>query len=391
MSKETELESVVNRYGISFDDDDNGSGDPFVVVTNTIEEDDDGNVNPLDVEEDPIEEEEGSLNNETEEGETEEFEEEGEDSDVEGEDDDASLYWYIQKELKKEGFIDESQEFDKKVDGMTVYNAYKEKIRADIESEVRQAAVEALMAQGYNENDLLVAQAIRSGFDTRLLTEASMYEVYASMDDDTDYDDKISVITQMYRQRGFTEDEVQSQIDKAEQDDKVDEYFSKSKSFFNNKFGEFKETVRQQEEIQRKNAEQVVKNAEALINRVVTSQELFGEKLTPSQAKELNDSIRTTSHMVEVEGVKHRVSELQKFILDFQNDPEFRLYAFKLFKFRDSDKGVMKSQAKREVEEEFFKGYKQRVIKSEKLQEKIKKSELSQQKQGTRFLLDLDE
>jgi hypothetical protein len=366
MSEQTVVNS--GRGPMNFDFS-NPNSDPFNgTITNTPIQDDpeeSGNTeevidpnNVIDPNQDPEESGNSDVRDDTQisDNDTQEVEHEEE----------PNIYPYIAEQLRKDGFIDSEVNFDDKVDGMTVYNAFKDKLQKETEPIIRQQAVDNLRREGFDENDLLMARALRQGVDPRLLAQASRYELYSNLADTAPDEDKISIISQMYKERGLDDDEVKGQIAIAEQNDKVGDLFNKSKAFFGEKFQSFKA----QEDARTKQDEEIalteLRKAEDLINRVVTSQELYGEKLTPQQAKDINDSIRSANQLVEVDGVKYKASELQKFMIDFNNDPEFRLFAFKLFKFREVEKTLIKEEAKKELDKDLFDGYKQKVIKSTK-------------------------
>lgn len=273
-----------------------------------------------------------------------------------------NLYYFIQEELKKDGFIDPEMEFDEKVDGMAVFNAYKESLEKKALPEIQAKAHQALLDDGYDPEDLLFARAIRQGVDHRLLSDVSRYEIYSKLDETTPDESKAEVISQMYRDRGYSDHDIKKLVSAAQQDEEVDDLFVQSKEYFGQKFNDFKIAETQRAAAQREQQRLELKKAEDLITKVTTTYELMGEKLTKIQAKELNDAIRIQSETVELDGKQLRATELQKFILDFENDPEFRLYAFKMFKFRNTDKEDLKKEVKKEVESEFLSGYKQKVL-----------------------------
>ena len=281
-------------------------------------------------------------------------------------DSEVNPYFYLQQQLKSEGFISDDIEFDQRVDGMSVYNAYKEKLKTDIEPVVKQEVLAQMAQVGYNESDLMIARAIRQGVDPRLLSTVSAYEVYATMPDTVDDDQKVAVVRSMYQARGLNKNEIDNLIKVAEDTVTLDNVFAESKNFFGNKYHEF---IKQEEErfsVEQQIAQQEVLKTKQLITNVITSQEVMGEKMTRNQAKALEDAIYKESEVVEIQGNRYRATEMQKFLLEFENNPEMKLYMFKAWKFRDQEKDQIKAQTKKEVETEFLQGYKTRVVQSQK-------------------------
>lgn len=286
----------------------------------------------------------------------------------EGDSDEPTLYYFIQEELKKDGFLPEDVEFDKKVDGMTVYKAFTEKLKADSEPVIRQEIHQALLDDGYSPDDLVIARAIRQGVDYRLLSDATRFQTFATLPDTVDDTDKVQVVTQMYRDRQFNDDEIKAQIKITEEQDLLDTKFAEAKKYFGGKYNTFVEAENQRVEQRKQAAIDNAKKAVELINKVVTSREIRGESLTPAQAKEFEAALKQESHLVDVNGVKYRATEFQKFYTDFQNDDELKLLVFKMFKFRNNDKEAVKTEAKKEVEREFLSGYKQTKVKDARVE-----------------------
>ena len=85
---------------------------------------------------------------------------------TDGEDGEVNPYFYLGQQLREDGFLD--MEIGNDVDGLSIYNAYREKLKKDAEPQVRQEIVSALQAEGFDSQDLLYARAIRQGVDLPL-------------------------------------------------------------------------------------------------------------------------------------------------------------------------------------------------------------------------------
>jgi hypothetical protein len=311
------------------------------------------------------------------------------------EDSDVNLYYHIGNELKNDSFLPDDFEITDDIDGATLKQSVKTKLREELEPAIRQEFQQTLVNEGYNEQDLLVARAIRQGVDPNLLSTASMYETYANISDDISDSEKETVISQMYRSRGLQGDEIANliKIAKGDEEEKVGEEFDKlfldSKTFFEGKYGEF---IKAEEERNSQLQEQAVINLQKtneLINGVISNRKLGDVTMSPQQAKDFEDAIRKPG-VVDISGQKYQSTELQKFLYDFQTNDELKLLTFFLHKFRDQQKDQLKKEAKKEVESEFMNSYKQRVVKSKasKNQRKVKETIDAQKKKGNSIFLD---
>jgi len=320
-------------------------------------------------------------------------EETEEGADIELEDSDVNPYFYLQQQLKEDGFIPNETDFGEDVDGMSVYTAYKSKLREDLEPTVRQEVLTELSKSGYNDQDLVVARAIRQGVDPRLLSTVSSYELYAQMPDDSDMDQKLAVVKGMYQTRGFKQEEIDRlvQVD-AEDDDSIknlDKIFKDSKQFFGGKYNDFVTQENQRAETEKQKAQVELQKAKELITSVITKQEVLGEKMTKAQAKLFENAIYKETESVEVQGNKYRATPMQKFLLEFEQNPEMKLLMFKQWMFKDQEKAQIETEAKKKVDNEFLQGYKNRVVKSKKATKNIavkKKLETNKKTANSYFL-----
>lgn len=312
------------------------------------------------------------------------IEEESEESDENDEEDD-NVYYYVAQQFKEDGFLPDDLEVSKTIDGLAISKAYKEKLRSDLEPVIRNEVHQELLNEGYSQHDLVIARAIRQGIDPRVLSAASMYEMYASIGEDADTNQKEDVIRQMYRTRGFNEDEIASLLSKTQGDGEeaqkvLKQKFNEARSYFSQKYNAFVEEENARAEESKKQASENLRKANELINQVISSREILGEKMTTAQAKEFEDAIRKENQVVEMNGQKYRATELQKFLYDFNSSDELKLLVFKLLKFRDQEKEQLKKEAEKTVESEFLKGYKQRIVKKKASKNEKLKSKMSEVK-----------
>ena len=319
---------------------------------------------------------------------------------VEGEDeDDVNLYFHIGSELKKDSFLPDDFEIDGKIDGVTLKEKIKSKLREEIEPQIKAEYQQELTNQGYSEQDLIVARAIRQGVDPRLLSTASMYETFAGTADDSDLASKEQVIAQMYRTRGFNEAEVANlikvaKVNEDDDDSKISPEFEKlfqdSKQFFGGKYGEFVKAQDEQNAELRKAAVVAEQQTEQLFNSILSTKKVLGINIDPDHVKSFDEGIRRKG-IVEVNGQRYQATELQKFLYDFQSNDEMKLLSFYLHKFREQQKDSIKKEAMKEVESDFMKSYKQRVVKKNtvsKNERKLREQVDAQKQKGQPLFLD---
>lgn len=348
--------------GNSFVLDFGSEGSPFSSVVVEPEEVEDEVEEVEDEVEDSVEDSEKVEETEIEE---EEESEESEEQEDEG-DDDINVYYHIGKELQADSFLPEDFEIAEDVDPQTLKENIKQKLREQMEPAIKSEVYQNLVEMGYSEQDLVIARALRQGVDPRMLSTASMYETMATMPDDSDSPTKKSVISQMYRARGFNDREIETLVKTAEEDENIDLLYNESRQFFKGKYDQFLEEQEKVAQEREAAARQQSREANEKINAAIRERKIMDLEMTPEQAKQFEDAIRKQDQIVEVNGQKYRASEIQDFLYRFQADDTMKLYAFFLYKFKDEFKNSAKQVAKKEVEEDFLKGYQQRMIKKAK-------------------------
>lgn len=329
----------------------------------------------------------------TEEEVSDESDEVEEDDAPDGEDEDINLYYHLGTEFKNDSFLPEDVDIPEDIDGITLKQTIKNKLREELEPEIRQEFQQALANEGYVEQDLIVARALRQGVDPRLLSLSSMYETYSNIPDDSDLGLKEDVIINMYRTKGFDEDEIRTLVSSLkDEDDPTDDFdkrFKAAKDFFQGKYNEFVEQQKANDAELRKQAQEYARQFENLVNTSISKRNIGGMVMSDSQAKQFEDAIRKPE-VFDINGQKYQATELQKFIYDFQASDELKLAVFFLHKFQDQAADQLKKQVKKEVETEFMKPYKQRIIKQGTASKNNKKvrEELNKQKGKKQTFLD---
>lgn len=312
------------------------------------------------------------------------------------EDDEDSLnpYYYLGNQLKTDGLLSEEDEIGEDISGAELYNRFRESLKKEIEPQVVQEAMNKLAEQGVTDRDILFARAIRQGVDPALLSEASAYEKYASIPEDADKESKIAVVRAMYQKRNFNENEISRMIETADAEDEIDDLFNQSKEFFGNKRDEFVQSEQQRAAEYQQRVQQQEQEVNKRVKSILSSKKLMGEEISENEANEIYNSIYNPTDVVEVQGQKYRATELQKFLLEFNNNPELKLYLFKKWKYKDMDRDKMKKKVKDEMEKDFLNAYGNKITKKVKKtkqpsNKKIKEKLEENKKTGNTFTIDL--
>ena len=269
-------------------------------------------------------------------------------------------FFYLGQQLKKEGFLQENFEISQEAQGHEIFDAYKNKLRGDLEPQIRQEVYAQLQNEGVNANDIIIAQAIRGGTDYRLLNEVTMHEKFGSFGSGVSQEEKVEAVRYMYISRGFSEKEILKNLQKDEESDEIiglDDLFSDSQEFHKSKFTEFKVNQEKQYEQQQVLVRDQIKRSEDMIRNVLSSKKILDEPISDNQAKELREAIYSPTAVVEVEGIKYNTTELKKFLHEFDNSTELKLWLFKKYKFKGQDSEVIKAEVKKEVEDDFLNVY----------------------------------
>lgn len=273
---------------------------------------------------------------------------------------DVSLYYVLGEQLRKDGEIEGDDPLPKNATNFDIYERYRTSVRSKVEEEERNRIKEQL-AQEYDEVDLLYSKAMRSGVDPRLFSEAGVYEKYSNLPDDANIDAKVEAIKAMHTVKKFSQKDSQLVLDKASDLD-IDEMYSDSKTFFGEKLKDFQRDmyVRQQE--YDKAARLQEEKANKLVKSVISNKKVYGESLTVEQAKEIEKAIYSADQIVNIEGVNHKATEFAKFMYDFQNDPELRIYLFTKLKYRAIEKELNISEAKKQLDNELWNRFEDKKV-----------------------------
>lgn len=240
------------------------------------------------------------------------------------------------------------------------------KLKKEYEPQILKELQEELANNGYSEKELEYAKLMRAGVDVNLLqNELLVYERLSSYNEDADESTKIATVRADFTQRGYSPDHIDVIIEKIKEKEELDVKYKESTEMFDQKRKSFiseKNKARDESINKAKLAEENMVNS---IKSKLSSGEIYGEKLDKDISKEIENGIFKTQ-IFDIGGQKVTASDFQKFLYDFNNDPELRVWAYKKHKFRGSDMNDLKKEVKKETEKEFIDAYKKSVQKSTK-------------------------
>ena len=279
---------------------------------------------------------------------------------IDDQDVEINPYYHLAQGLAKDGFFE--GEIAEDIDGSTLLETTKRNLKEEALRQIRQEANSILESEGYNAEDLKVARMVNAGIDPKLLSEVNRYKALGSVNVEEADDNVIKqVITNYYQDRTWKPAEIQERLESLELEDKIKEVGAEAVKHFNNK-GSQLEAQQEQVALQRQQqAEQQAQEQKKIVENLVQKGELLGEKV--KDPKSFRSAIYNQDFTAEINGKEYPISELQKFMLEFQNDPETKLWTFNKWRNKDSDVNQLKEDLKSEVEEDFLADYKKIVTK----------------------------
>lgn len=333
---------------------------------------------------------------ETEPSEPEEIPEEerepSEEEEEEGTEEEVNVHYYIAKQLASEGVLPKDFEVFEDVSYFDVVSQYKKKLEESTMPELLQRAKQKVIEEGFEPELATYVRALRNGVNPNLLTQAGVYEAFANLANQPDVDDdvKLQTIKAAHTHlKQLSEKESNRLIEFADENGELESLYEESVSLFGNKWKEWK---KQESELHRQKQEeqqQAEAQAKQKIKSILSSGEILGEKISPVQAKEIENALDIADRIINIQGSQYQVSEIQEFLINFQSSEEMKLFAFKKWKYREQDLEQIKTEVKQEIGNELEKAMRQRIITDKKaIRKKQVKKELDQesQEEGRRVL-----
>ena len=306
----------------------------------------------------------------------------------EEDEDDLNPYYYLGSQLKNDGYLDNEYTPDKKVTGRDISTAYEQSLRKKLEPKIKETIFAELEEQGVTQQDLEMARLIRSGVDVSVLqNKFAVYERLSHYDKNADEQVQEAVVRKGHEAKGYSEKESNRLIAAAKEAEELADEYKATTALF----AQLDQTAKQQEfaqqESRRKQYIQEVEKNNQLIRGKLSAMEIYGEKIDKQLAKEIDAAIFENTEVMDIEGQQYQVSKFKKFLADFQQDPELRVWAYKKFAYRDQDLQTVKKDAKKEAENDFLSVWKKNVVKksaggsavNKKIKDKLDNDQISKQ------------
>lgn len=304
---------------------------------------------------------------------------------TEEEDYQESGYELFAKDLIRDGWFDETFEVKRGLTGNDIKAAFGSKLRKELEPTIKEQVLNELREMGASPEDIKLAQLMRQGTDINVLqNKVVLYDRLKNKVKDAPEEYKEAAVYHMYAEQGYKDRDIKTLIENAkEKEGAIDALYDESTQVFSEMYDGF---VQQQEAAYNENRRKYLENIERENNHVksqLSKGEIYGEKIDKQLAKEIERGIFEATEVFENNGQRQAVTQFQKFIHEFNTNPEIRVLAFKNYQFpKESSKNV-KKEIKKELEEDFLKGYKTNVVKPKK-QEPV-----TPEKKGTSFILEI--
>lgn len=303
-----------------------------------------------------------------------------------------NVYRSLGNFLKKDGLFPEEIEIPEDADANFIKNNLKTTLESSLRDEVYTNVMQELSQQGINEHHLNMAMLLASGEDPNAISEVGRIQKYAELklDDlaeNEDYEDSLkTVIRSMYLDKGLNEKEAERMIKAAEIDDELEKVFEdEAVPYHKKRYEAIVQDTRRRQQEQIEFQKQQRKMAEDTVNNILTQKTVKGEKFDDETAKQLHSAIWVPNQVVEDQnGQRYQLTELQKFLHEFETDLELKIYMFKKWKFNESNK-VDTKKIREDIEKEFEEG----LTVTEAYRGDYDKQINEQRKNSNQFIIDL--
>ena len=272
-----------------------------------------------------------------------------------------NLAFLIAQDLLRRGFIDPSFDIPEDVDDGKVLELIEE-------SGIRKASAmyeEYLHKQGINEKNINILRAIENGATQEEIKEVVKYQKYAEMtSEEFTKEEKMGMIKEYLKGRGWTEDEIRDRLEVIEYDNKkFEKDFENGKTYFQlqvSQYNDYQENLTKQKEDYDRQVQQ--RNKE-IMERAFNEGIIYDEKMSPKEIEVLRQQVFNKSYPMDFgNGEVINVSPFEAFMYDITNNLETQLYMFKLATFREVERKLMEEQAEKKAEDTFLKKLKKDVI-----------------------------
>lgn len=264
----------------------------------------------------------------------------------------ANVYKLLAQQMQSQGHLPE----DIEVSDDFSYDSLVETIRTTatkgLQEQYQTVFQNYLQQQGYDEDHLLYAKALRQGVDPALLSKAGQYESLAQSPDEADAAKMRRVISAMHQDRGLPEDDINDLLEVKESKDQIKSEYDKAREYFKGKDSEFKEREKERQEQVDKDAQRIRQEQVNNVQRIITDKKLGGFSISDEAANYIKYAYSQPDVVVEVDGQKHQATRHQKFLYDMNNSVELQLWAMLMWENKDQLGKQATDSAKKQVSSE---------------------------------------
>lgn len=297
--------------------------------------------------------------------EDEETDEEGQEGSEEGggEEIDNPAY-FIAQQLVADGVV-ALEDIDKNISFNDIYSNYKESLEPQVKQAVLSEVQNTLTQAGITDENIIMLQAIQNGVPVDELYTVTRYKKYATADaEELEQDAKLQVVKEWYALRNLSEKEIKRNLEAIDVNDEVDAEFEEAQKSFGTIVTDYE---KQQREISLENLrrnQEIQKRNEAILDKVINMGQIYEDKITSAQSKEIKDDIYNRTKQIQTEEGVLPVSPFEEFMYRLNNDLEFQLLQYKNFKYKGKEAEIIKEQVKEETEKDFLAAWKKSQNKS---------------------------
>lgn len=266
--------------------------------------------------------------------------------------------YFIAQQLVADGVV-ALEDINKDISFSDIYTNYKESLEPQVKQAVLAEVQTTLSQAGITDENIIMLQAIQNGVPVDELYTVSRYKKYATADaEQLEQESKLQVVREWYALRNLSEKEIKRNLEAIDINDEVDAEFEEAQKSFG---GIVTDYEKQQREISLENlrrSQEVQKRNASILDKVINMGQIYEDKITSVQSKEIKDDIYNRSKVIQTEEGQIPVSPFEEYMYRLNNDLEFQLLQYKNFKYRGREVEIIKEQVKEETDKDYLDAWK---------------------------------
>lgn len=262
----------------------------------------------------------------------------------------AAAQNYKAKGILPENFeLEENLSDDEAAD--RIEDAYFQHMEKRVNNELLTEFQSEMNKRGYNNDTLEFAFMLQNGVGRDEVETIISYDQLAETDiGQLSDEDKEDYVTDMYIDRGWKDKEIRRAISSSQADGDFDNLLNEASQYFNNRDKEYRAEKNQEAKLKAQQHENLIQQRQALIANVFNTKKLGDENFTEEELDDFEEALYTRSIPVQHQGQVYNLTPFEQFDAAIKNDFGMRLWAFKKWYFRESDKFKMQADAQRKAD-----------------------------------------